>query len=92
MLERGFLRENSRKAKHDNRRVSGAAKWLFIIGIAIVLVSLVLMLMDVGGTDSFFKIWLPVMMVGVLLIIVNILVNFIDRNRRSRFPDHSKDE
>lgn len=85
MLERGFLRNNNRKARHDNRRVSGTAKWLFIIGMTSVILSLIFMLFNVG--DSLVTIWLPVMMIGIFLIIVNILVNFIDRNRKNRFPE-----
>lgn len=90
MLERGFLRDNSRKARHDNRRASVAAKWLFIIGAIIVILSLICMLFNVGGNDSFATIWLPVMMIGIFLIIVNILVNFIDRNRKTRFPENKE--
>lgn len=91
MLERGFLRDNSRKSRHDNRRASGTAKWFFIIGIIIVILSLVFMLFNVGGEDSFVKIWLPVMMIGIFLIIVNILVNFIERNRKTRFPEDNEE-
>jgi hypothetical protein len=77
MIQKGFLRTNSRMNSKELHNVSLASKTLFIVGVLTSFFALCYMLLNIEKADSIISLWLPFMIAGIVIIYLSQLIKLI---------------